>query len=286
MGNINKNYNILNDGINTMFKEFFNRKTYKKQIANMLTFSRLVVAFIIPILAVISLLTSSHMISIAAVALTIGGTITDFFDGKCARKYNSNSDFGKVLDIVADKIFSLMIGISLSLFYPLFLINVAEEVAIGITNMLYTNKYDKLDTKSNIFGKFKQWPLAGTFILGFLHIIFNNLDIILNTAITMTATIQLMTLYTYINSYNNEIKNYMQAKESNINNENDKIDKITKTKTLNKTTESNKNELKEQYIKLRNVLMEIIKQNNKEELNYNYKMKLRQLNDKNSHQIN
>ena len=43
----------LNDGIKVMFKEFFNKETNKKQRANMWTFSRLVLAFFIPIMALI-----------------------------------------------------------------------------------------------------------------------------------------------------------------------------------------------------------------------------------------
>ena len=143
-------------GTKAMFKEFFNKKTNKKQRANMWTFSRLIISFIIPIISVIASITGSIPILIAALISTAFGGITDFFDGRSARKHNSTSEYGKILDQVTDKIFALMIGISLTLFNPLFIINLLGESVISATNVIYKLKYKDLNIKSTKLGKIKE----------------------------------------------------------------------------------------------------------------------------------
>jgi phosphatidylglycerophosphate synthase len=96
-------YLELKNGIKTMFKEFFNKETNKKQRANMWTFSRLIISIPILILSIIYLINFSIPLLITNTILVGMGSITDYFDGKSARKYNSSSEFGKKLDqIVAD----------------------------------------------------------------------------------------------------------------------------------------------------------------------------------------
>ena len=115
-------------GTKKMFKEFFNKETNKKQRANMWTFSRLIIPVITTILCVISLfVTNAVPLLIAAATLTGFGALTDYFDGKSARKHNSTSEYGKRLDQISDKVFSGMLGISLSILNPLFLITLLEE---------------------------------------------------------------------------------------------------------------------------------------------------------------
>ena len=109
------------NGTITMFKEFFNKQTNKKQRANMWSFTRLVL--VIPILFTFVLYIKSNNDNFLIVAgiLALFGGITDYFDGKSARKYNSSSDYGKKLDQISDKTFCGVLSICLTLIYHLFI---------------------------------------------------------------------------------------------------------------------------------------------------------------------
>ena len=73
-------------------------------IANKLTISRIV---IIPIFVLFLLVEISKYHFIIAAVLFIIASITDYLDGKLARKYNLVSDFGKIADPLADKLLVL-----------------------------------------------------------------------------------------------------------------------------------------------------------------------------------
>lgn len=236
-------------GTKTMFKEFFHKETNKKQRANMWTFSRLIIALIIPILTIISIISSSTIVLTTAFISTAFGAITDFFDGRSARKYNSSSEFGKNLDATADKVFSTSLGISLSLLNPLFLINLIGELSISLTNILYIIKNPEINIKSSKIGKIKQWPLSLTFILGILSLIIPKLSLITNIAIINTFIIQLVTLTNYIKTNNNQIQELKFKNNTNDNNE-ENIEHLRQLKTNQRTKE------KEELIKLRNQLIQ------------------------------
>ena len=70
-----------------------------KNLPNVLTLSRIFLTFIF-----IFLIFKSTLISIilAAVIFTIA-TLTDYYDGALAKKYKVTSNFGKIMDPIADK---------------------------------------------------------------------------------------------------------------------------------------------------------------------------------------
>jgi CDP-diacylglycerol--glycerol-3-phosphate 3-phosphatidyltransferase len=82
-------------------------------IPNTLTIARIVVIFIVLILANIVEPEvwpylddpTSQALKMTAFILAILAALTDFFDGYLARKYNQVTDFGKLIDPLADKIF-------------------------------------------------------------------------------------------------------------------------------------------------------------------------------------
>ena len=80
----------------------------KKNIPNILTLSRFV---LIPFI-IVSLVCNKYLI--AFILLTISG-LTDVLDGFIARKFNFITDFGKLIDPLADKATQLSILITLSL---------------------------------------------------------------------------------------------------------------------------------------------------------------------------
>ena len=69
----------------------------KKYIPNFLTITRLIVTPLVIYLGI-----SNKIISLIIVATFIA--LTDFLDGRIARKYNLITDFGKLLDAIADKV--------------------------------------------------------------------------------------------------------------------------------------------------------------------------------------
>jgi len=69
-------------------------------LANALTLSRIVAVPVIVILLIID----GVIPSVIASVLFIAATITDYLDGYFARKYHMESDLGKLLDPLADKL--------------------------------------------------------------------------------------------------------------------------------------------------------------------------------------
>ena len=245
MEEVKKYIDELYNGIKTMFKEFFNKETNKKQRANMWTFSRLAITpFII-----------AFMIAgmpIVASSCALFGCLTDFFDGKSARKHNSTSEFGKLLDQVVDKIFSISIAVALSIVNPMFVVNLIGEALISATTTMYKLKHKDLKANSSTIGRIKQWPLGLAFISGFLSMAFPSLEIVTKVLVSLTAMLQLVTLDNYITTNRKEIKKLNQIKvlETNI-----EETEINEDKGLEKLKEINKT--KQQYIDLRNALISV-----------------------------
>ena len=69
-------------------------------LANALTISRIISVPVIVLL----LFHDSINTSVIAAVLFLAATITDFLDGYFARKYQMESDLGKLLDPLADKL--------------------------------------------------------------------------------------------------------------------------------------------------------------------------------------
>ena len=83
-------------------------------IPNILTVFRLLAALVLPLPFI---LFSSPLADIIVLSLFIGASITDFLDGYIARKFNMTSNFGRMLDPIADKamvVIALLLVVSLS----------------------------------------------------------------------------------------------------------------------------------------------------------------------------
>ena len=193
-------------GTKTMFKEFFNKETNKKQRANMWSFSRLIIPIITLILSITGILLTSTPIFIISGILTGFGAVTDYFDGRSSRKHNSSSEYGKILDQITDKIFAGIIGINLLFLNPNYIVILLGELLISIVNIGYKLKEHNLDIKSTKVGKIKEWPLFVTLALGYFCPINSLLLSISNISIIITFLIQLLTTYSYIENNNKEIK--------------------------------------------------------------------------------
>ena len=83
-------------------------------LPNKITVGRIILVFIIVILANVYYKFSpdlAYAIQIIIVILTLLAGYSDLLDGQIARKYNLVSDFGKLIDPLADKIFVMAIFI-------------------------------------------------------------------------------------------------------------------------------------------------------------------------------
>ena len=252
----------FNDGIRVMFKEFFNKETNKRQRANMWTFSRLILAFLIPIIILIGKIMSVPLFYVSALGLTAFGAFTDFMDGRSARKHNSISLFGKKLDILADKVFAFMLGISLSLTNPLFLFNILGEVLISYTNIYFLKKHSNLVPKSSYIGKIKQWPLSIAFILGYLSMLLPQLVLVTDIFIFISFAMEIAVFKNYIDINNYKVMRFNNEKTLNT--------------PINEEKHDNEKTLKDEYVNLRNVLIEIKNFKEKEFEKPNIKVKKRQ----------
>ncbi len=158
----------------------------KRQIPNMLTFSRALSPFII----IPAMLLGEIKIAIGAL---IFFAITDFLDGKIARKYNYVSDFGVKLDAVCDKIFAMSLVIPAVFECYILLFNLILEIAISYTNLLSEAKGNH--PRSTIIGKIKTTLLSITLIL--IYIPKTDIKIIFIASI-VTIICQVITLIKYI----------------------------------------------------------------------------------------
>lgn len=263
---IKKGFNEFNLGTKKMFKEFFNKETNKKQRANMWTFLRLIIPILTLICSIVAILLSSTLIFGATAGLVGFGALTDYLDGKSARKHQSSSKYGKLLDQISDKLFAGIIGINLLLINPNYLAILLGEILIAGINVGFKLKYNDLDITSTKIGKIKEWPLFLSLALGFLSPINSTLLTISNSSIALTLLFQFLTANSYVKNNNKEskkitIKNIDKTELTIADDEKIKEKELVLTKE-NKNTTEKLEELKE----FRNNLIEI----NPVELNEEY----------------
>lgn len=174
----------MKENIKKVITDFFTlRKEYKAKIAaipskkqrilmqipNMLTLARpLSLLAILPT----ALLGHFHI----ALALIILSATTDFYDGKIARKYNAESEYGRKLDPVCDKIFAIGLALPILSTHPLLILpTILLEISIASINFASEARQNK--PKSTILGKVKTAALSAELIAFYLHEILPKLNI-------------------------------------------------------------------------------------------------------------
>jgi len=122
-------------------------------LANALTLSRIAVVPVIVILLIID----GVIPSVIASVLFIAATITDYFDGYFARKYHMESDLGKLLDPLADK---LLIASVMIMLIPLgrvpawiAVVIIGRELAVTGLRSIASEKH--IIIAANWLGKYK-----------------------------------------------------------------------------------------------------------------------------------
>ena len=177
--------NILKDGLKAM-KEDIKKGNIKKQLANVLTISRFFSPFVL-----LPLYYFNH--TTLFIIMIVIFFLTDTFDGYFARLYNSVNDFGRYLDAVVDKIFTLTLLIPVLSNY-LYLILILEAL-ITVVNLY--KFYKNLNPNTKYIGKVKTtflFILIGTLYLR-KFVIFN--DKYIFVLFIITILLQLITLISY-----------------------------------------------------------------------------------------
>ena len=113
----------------------------------------------------------------AATVIIVMSWISDVADGFIARRFNMVSEFGKVLDPIADKLTQGAIFICLSLRYPLAIVLVGiiavKELSMLILGMVVFKRSDRVDG-AEWYGKLSTGVICITAII---LIIFTGIDV-------------------------------------------------------------------------------------------------------------
>ena len=110
-------------------------------LINLLTLSRIFIAIII-----FGLLMLNNYYVLAFVLFFVAG-LTDYFDGFLARKYNSSSQMGEILDPIADKILIIFLFFGLALNLSSYLIGFAG--ALIITREIWVSALRDYNSRNN-----------------------------------------------------------------------------------------------------------------------------------------
>ena len=168
-----------------------------KNLPNILTLSRVI---FLPLL-LFMILSSNFQLNMYSVLLFIAISFTDFLDGFIARNQGSTSDFGKMLDPIADKL--LVVGVLTSLMItgtiedlnivPALLIISREIFISGLREFAANSKLENTIEVSNI-GKIKTALQMMSLTLILLSISFQNSIVILNIGIILLWASMILTL--------------------------------------------------------------------------------------------
>lgn len=141
------------------YKELF-------QTSNLISISRILL--VIPTAYFLSKINENDSYRIIVILFFVGAYLTDLLDGFIARKFNQITEFGKIIDPLADKIFVTMIILQLFLmgeipvFY--FWIIILRDVIIFLGGIYVSNKIGKV-LPSNLLGKITVASIASFLLI-------------------------------------------------------------------------------------------------------------------------
>ena len=152
-------------------------------IPNVLTLFRSLTAIVLPLIIIYG----GEIGALIATPMLILAGVSDYLDGFYARKYNVISNFGKILDPVADKL--LVVGIIFALasenmldyyyaFFPALLIVLREILITGLRESISSFK---ISLEVTLLAKWKttiQLIACGSFLVWRSSAFFYNIDIL------------------------------------------------------------------------------------------------------------
>jgi len=195
------------------------KKEVNKNLPNYLTTCRIILAFIIITILLLPfemmnisfskyLINGSVIIDIKLIicaVLFLIASITDYYDGKIARKYNLVSNYGKVMDAIADKI--LINGILIALcgkgyISPIIpVVIVTRDIIVNSIKMIAGDNGDVVG--AIITGKFKTaflmigvfLKLIGNFPMGMINIALDDFFLITATVLALVSAYEYYKMY-------------------------------------------------------------------------------------------
>ena len=174
-----------------------------KNLPNYITIFRLILVF------VFIFLFSSDIDnkSLYCVITFLVAGLSDVLDGFLARNFKIESNFGKLMDPLADKLMQITVAVciasmehSLS-WVPVFLILKELVMILGAAKLL---KKDKIVVQANFFGK-----LASViyFLVFLVIMIFENIDPLIKQGLCISFVIvSILAFVNYINAYYKKVK--------------------------------------------------------------------------------
>ena len=153
----------------------------------------------------------------AIIILAISG-VSDFFDGMIARKFHQESELGKVLDPLADKLTLIAVGICLIFIepyvLPLMIIMVVKDILMIIGGTIIINK-GVIPPKSSWYGKVSTFMfyISCGLVVSMAIFDFRNETISL-TVLGVTSGMMIFSLVNYIIIYF-RIQKQLKEKENN-----------------------------------------------------------------------
>ena len=125
------------------------KKINKKElfsIPNLMSYFRIL---LIPVFCYLYITAEADRDYLMAALIVLVSSLTDLFDGKIARRFNMVTQWGKILDPVADKLSHAALAICLATRYPLMWALIAlmavKEGFMGIMGLRFLKKGQMLD---------------------------------------------------------------------------------------------------------------------------------------------
>lgn len=195
------------------------KKEFNKNIPNYLTISRIIISLIV----IVFMLFPFDMINFSFPKYLINGTvvldikmliaailfviasITDFFDGYLARKYDAVSDFGKVMDAIADKLLVnglLIILCGLGYVSPVIpVVIILRDTVVNTIKMVAGEHGDVVAAIKT--GKFKTaclmigitLKMIGNYPMGLYNIALDDFFLITATVLSLISGIEYFNIY-------------------------------------------------------------------------------------------
>ena len=152
------------------------------------------------------------------IATIVISGLTDFFDGKVARKFNMITEWGKILDPIADKMTIGAIILSLSFKYKIItamvILYILKEGFMAVAGIISIKRGNKIEG-AMWYGKVCTF---GTYLILIVLLLFPYINImIVNILVAVNMAIMIFTFANYILYYRNMFKKINKAEAKNEN---------------------------------------------------------------------
>lgn len=147
-----------------------------KMIPNILTTLRMI---LVPFFIWIFYFKPFEFSDLVSLIIFVTAALTDYFDGQIARKYNIISNYGKVMDPLADKLLTgaAFIGLYLEndfIELTVIIIILLREISVSVLREVYARK--KVFIPANNWGKIKTIMQMTGLTAALIYIAFSNVE--------------------------------------------------------------------------------------------------------------